>query len=222
MSKKNGPHVDRAVPTLRAPKRRDADKVAVTTSLSATMKASPGWVQAVSVQPALAELESHAHDIATSLATIKGLEEQLTLAKAAMLSQGRKWQSAYDHLLGTVEVFADGSVEVVKSFGLEVRATNAALGPLAAPAKLVLSTGKKSGEVKAQWSKTGHKGYVVQQATDPASPATFVAPHAWTKTKYTLGGLPSGTNVYFRVAAVDPTSASGISPWSEWASASAR
>jgi hypothetical protein len=222
MSKKNGPHVDRAVPTLRTPKRRNADKVAVTTSLSATMKASPGWVQAVSVQPALAELESHAHDIATSLATIQGLEQQLTLAKAAMLSQGRKWQTSYEHLLSTVEVYADGSVEVVKGFGLEVRSTSATLGPVAVPANLVLSTGKKTGEVKAQWSKTGHVGYVVQQATDPANPATFAAPHAWTKTKYTLGGLPSGAIVYFRVAAIDPSSSSGQSPWTAWTSGAAR
>jgi hypothetical protein len=222
MSKKNGPHVDRAVPTLGQPKRRFSEKVDVTHSLSATMKQSPSWVQAVSVQPALAELESNANDMAASLAAIKGFEEQLQLAKAALLSQGRKWQSSLTHLMSTVQVFADGSVEVVKGFGLEVRSHAVSLGPVAAPANLVVSTGKKAGNVQAQWSKTGNNGYVVQHATDPASPATFSAPQAWTKRKITLGGLPSGAIVYFRVAAIDPREASGQSPWAAWTSGAAR
>ena len=58
--------------------------------------------------------------------------------------------------------------------------------------------------------------------TDPANAATYSAIVPCTKTRYTLGGAPSGSIVHLRVAAVDATLPSGMGPWSAWASGTAR
>jgi hypothetical protein len=59
-------------------------------------------------------------------------------------------------------------------------------------------------------------GFVVQWATDANAPATFSMPVVSTKRKLTLSGLPHGASLSFRVAAIDPASATGQSPWSAW------
>src|ERR1700722_18495694 len=52
---------------------------------------------------------------------------------------------------------------------------------------------------------------------------TSSPPAACTRTKYTLGGLaPSGSSVFFRVAAIDPLAVTGQSPWSAWVAATVR
>jgi len=223
MSKKSkGPQADRAIPTIRAPKGRDADKVALTTSLSNSLKASPDWSQATDVQTAFASVDSNATKISAIKAQIALLKDQLDTQLTLLVGVRRDWATSLKHLLGTVEVYSKGSVDVVKGFGLEARSTKA-LGPLPAPTNLVVSTGKDAGTVKAKWDRgLALHGFVVQHATDPANAATFSAPQTWTKVKYTLGGLPSGSVVHFRVAAVDPSVSSGLGPYSAWAAGTAR
>ena len=223
MSKKKnqGPQTDHAVPTIRQPKERDADKVALTTQLHQSVTASPDWAQATAVQTALASLDGDAQKIAAILAQIDGLRGQLATALTQLVGVRRDWGTSLKHLLGTVQVYSKGSVDVVKGFGFEVRSASA-LGPLPTPTNLVLSKGKAIGAVTAKWDRgMGRHGFVVQHATDSANPATFSTPQAWTKTKLTIGGLPSGSTVSFRVAAIDPSSPSGSSPYTPWESAQA-
>jgi hypothetical protein len=56
----------------------------------------------------------------------------------------------------------------------------------------------------------------VQHATDAANPATYSPSLACTKSKFTLTGATSGSSVSFRVAAIDPSSATGQTAWSGW------
>jgi len=82
-----------------------------------------------------------------------------------------------------------------------------------------MSPARRLGEVTGGWTRgTATHGFVAQHATD----ATYSAIAPVTKTKYTLGGLPSGSVVYLRIAAIDPTAPSGIGPGSAWASGTAR
>jgi hypothetical protein len=65
-------------------------------------------------------------------------------------------------------------------------------------------------------------GFVVQLARDPASPATLSVPVPCTRSRFTFtGGTPSSI-VHLRVAAIDPTSPTGIGPWSDWIAATVR
>jgi hypothetical protein len=43
-----------------------------------------------------------------------------------------------------------------------------------------------------------------------------------TKIKFTLQGLQSSSIVHFRIAAIDPSAKTGVSPWSDWIAATAR
>jgi len=222
MSKNKGPQADHAVPRVRQPRRRDSEKVALTNSLKQSLQASPDWAQATAVQTAFGGLDQDAQKIAAITAQIEGLKGQLQTALTTLVGVRRDWATSLKLLLGTVEVFGKGSVDVVKGFGLEVRSAKA-LGPLSAPANLVLVRGKEAGTASAKWDRgDAHKGFVTQHATDPASPATFSTPKVWTKTKYTIDGLPSGSTVYFRVAAIDPSESSGQSPYTPWATGVAR
>jgi hypothetical protein len=80
-----------------------------------------------------------------------------------------------------------------------------------------VNPGKGSGEVVASWSRgDAIHGFVVQHASDATNVATYAQPIPWTKSRFTLGALATNAVVSFRVAAIDPTSATGISPWTAW------
>ena len=129
----------------------------------------------------------------------------------------RDWKASTQHVLSTVNVFSQGSVDAVKSFAMEVQSRNAAGAPQA-PVNLTVVRGAKPGEALARWKRVGKvsHGFVVQHATDIANPTTYSAYAPSTRMKYTLNGLPSGTTVYVRVAAIDPNE--GLGPWTQWAS----
>jgi hypothetical protein len=125
-------------------------------------------------------------------------------------------------LQSAIEVFAAGSVDVVKSFGFEVMGHTPAT-PQLAPTELTVNPGKAAGQLAVGWKKgEARHGFVVQHATDLANQASYSAMLPCTRTKTTLGGLPSGTVVQVRVAAVDPTTPTGMSPWSDWRSGTVR
>jgi len=83
--------------------------------------------------------------------------------------------------------------------------------------------GKAAGEVVLTWHRgNAAHGFLVQHATDVANPATYSLLMASTRAKYTLKGAQSSTIVHFRVAAIDPASATGASPWSDWVAGTVR
>ena len=125
-------------------------------------------------------------------------------------------------MLSTVTVFCGGSADLVTGFNLDV-VSHTRIGALAAPIDLAVNPGTVPGEVVAKWTKgLAIHGFVVQHATDPTNAATISAPTPRTKRRFTLGGLTSGANVSLRVAAIDPASSTGQSPWSAWVVGNAR
>jgi hypothetical protein len=125
-------------------------------------------------------------------------------------------------VISTVTVFCGGSADKVKGFNLDV-VTHARIGALAVPTDLTVNPGKVLGEVLAKWARGLAKhGFVAQHATDPSNAATISAPIAVTKTSFKLEGMPSGGNVSFRVAAIDPASPTGQTGWTTWIVGSAR
>jgi hypothetical protein len=65
-------------------------------------------------------------------------------------------------------------------------------------------------------------GFLVQYAVDVADPATYSATIPCSKTKFKIAGERSSTIVHFRVAAIDTTSPTGMSPWSDWVGCTVR
>ncbi len=211
------PHVDRARPVLNQPTRTDADKVAATHTSTASMQTSPHWAAAPDVQGAVTKWGQAADALSAKSDLAQKLRLQLATAMSDLrIARRRPGRRSAGHVLSTVNVFSQGSVvDTVKSFSLEVQ-NRTAPGAPQAPINLTVVRGAKPGEVVAQWKRIGSvsHGFVVQHATDMANPTTYSAYAPSTKMRCTLDGLPSGSNVYVRVAAIDPTE--GLGPWSPW------
>jgi hypothetical protein len=128
----------------------------------------------------------------------------------------RDWLASRKQVVSTVTVFAAGSTDTIKGFNLDV-IQHGRLGPLAAPTDLSVNPGAELGEIVATWDKgIAVHGFVVQHATDPNNAATLSPSIPSTKPKLVVRGLPSNAAVSFRVAAIDPASPTGQSPWSVW------
>jgi len=187
------------------------------------MKASPDWAAApIPVQMAMVGWNSAADEIEANAKILAQLKDQFATAEAKQRSLRRKWSDATRLILGAVAVWCDGSVDIVHGLGLEVL-TRQGPGPLAPPFPLSTESGAQPGEATVKWTRGASRhGFLVQHATDVANPATFSVPVACTKSRFTLVGAPSSSVVHLRVAAIDPSSATGQSGWSDWIAATAR
>jgi len=222
MSKSKKPPVDRAVATIRKPKGTDAQKVTVTQATIQGMQASPSWASATDLQAAVKPWGAAATALGANTTAIANLRKQLAQAEATQLTLRRDWQLNMSHVLSVATLFCAGSADTMKSLGLDV-VLHGRIGALGTPADLAVKPGRVSGEVAASWTRgNAIHGFLVQHATDPATPATVSLPQACTKATFKLDGMPSGANVSFRVAAIDPSSSTGQSPWSAWVAGSAK
>jgi hypothetical protein len=214
--------IDRAMATMREQTVTDAQKTAVTRTLSGAMAQSPHWGAASRVQAAVAGWVRMVDELEANAQVIAGLLAQIEAAEAVQETLRRDWAATKRELLCTVTVFCSGSADVVRSFNLDV-VTYRKRVLLDAPEGLVVDPGKRLGEVKASWQRgLARNGFFVQHATDPNDPTTISPPVPWTKISFKLGGLEPGAHVSFRVAAVDPKSPTGTSPWSAWVIGNAR
>ncbi len=222
MSKANKPPVDRAVATIEKSMKTDTLKVSVTASISQAMAQSPDWAAATDVQTAVKAWSADAVAIGANATVIANLRAQLAVAEAKQEGLRRDWGSSKMQVMSTVTVFCGGSAEKVAGFNLEV-VSHARVGALGAPVDLTVNPGTVPGAVVSKWLKgLASHGFLVQHATDPTNAATFSAPTASTKTRFTLAGLTSGANVSMRVAAINPSSSTGQGPWSAWVTGNAR
>lgn len=215
--------VDRAEPTIKKATTTDAQKVDVAHSTTASMAKSPLWASSPDVQAAASNWNHAADDIAGNGKVIADLRNQLKAAEAKQQGLRRNYRATKRQVLSSVSVACAGSADAVKGFSLDVITRGTAV-LLAAPEGITTSPGEAVGEATARWSRGLARGsFLVQHATNPADPATVSGSIACTKSKYTLASAgPSGSSVYFRIAAVDPLSTTGQSPWSAWVAATVR
>ena len=215
--------VNKATPVIKKAKGTDLAKASVTTSLVVSMKASPSWANApTAVQLAATGWTEAADALASNATLISQLKDQLATAEAKQRSLRVKWGEATRQVLGTIAVWCDGSPDMVHGLGFDVFARSG-LGPLTPPTALTTNPGPNPGEATVKWARgVAHHGFLVQHATDVANAATFSVAVPCTKSKYTLEGVQPSSVVHFRVAAIDPSSKTGQTAWSDWIAATAR
>ena len=223
MSNGKTAHPPRVRPSIGKPTSTDAQIVGTTQSSTAAMKASPDWSNAPNVQTAVTAWNGAANDVATNAATIAQLKDQLRAAVAKQHTLRQAWSVATKQVLTSVDTFCANSLVKIQGFGL-VGVTHALQPLLDAPTGLATSPGTMPGEARLTWPKgLATHGFVVQHATDMGNPATYSPSIPCSKTKFTLTSAgPSGSSVYFRLAAIDPHAASGQSPWSAWIAGTVR
>jgi len=138
------------------------------------------------------------------------------LAKSATSTQDAK-SAALDLLLSQeanyVENTSGGDQAKIESAGFSVKAPPTPIGPLTAPAALVVSPSQSAGTANLKWKGVrGSNSYTIQRATDPNVDASWIQADVATKSKATVNTMTSGTKYWFRVAAVG---AAGLGPWSD-------
>jgi len=214
--------VDTATPTLRKPKRTDGERIALARSTTAAMQASALWATAPALQQAAKLWGTVTDSIESNVTVIAGHRTALAAAEAAQRGLRRNWNDATRQVIAAAAIVCGGSADQVHALGFDVL-THAALGLLGAPVGLVTSLGTATGEAVFRWSRgDALHGFLVQHASDVTNPATVSAAVASTRSKFTLTGAPTGSVVHFRVAAIDPASPTGQTPWSDWIAGTVR
>jgi len=219
-SKKAGP--TRARPSLRISNRSDAAKIAATRSTTTAMQGSSLWAGSPNLQAANTAWNKAANALETNAKSIADTRAKLAVLEDAQLGLRLDWDVANQHMTSVAEVTAAGAPDQVNALGYDV-VKHVAGGALAAPEGLSTALGTAAGQAKLAWHRgAARHGFVVVHATDVANQATYSVQIPCTKSKFTLSGAPSLSVVHFRVAAIDPTSQTGISPWSDWVAGTVR
>jgi hypothetical protein len=215
-NKSKKPPVDRATATTHLPLRTDADKVTLTRQLAQAMPASPDWTTSPALQALVKAWSADADAIEAQAKKAGDLRTQLRAVVAQQYANRRDWQVTKAQVMSTATGVCGGSADRLKALSLDV-IEHARVGALAAPAGLAVNPGKLSGDITAAWTKGIAKhGFLAQHASNPADATTYSSSIACTRAKLTLHGMPSGSSISFRVAAIDPASPTGQSPWSAW------
>jgi hypothetical protein len=214
--------VDKAVATIRSSTKTDTLKMSVTETLAQAMAKSPDWTAATGVQTAVQAWSSCASSLDGNAQTIRGLRAQLAAAEVKQHGLRRDWSAARKQVITSVTVYCGGSADKVSGFGLDLL-KKGRIGILPIPTDLTVNPGAMPGEVVCEWAKgVAIHGFVVQHAADPNNAATVSPSIPSTRPRWVLDGLPSGASVSVRVAAIDPASPTGQSPWTTWVLGNAR
>jgi hypothetical protein len=186
------------------------------------MQSSPDWSASPALQSVVKTWSAAATSIDTQVKMAAGLRAQLKNAMATLASLRCDWQVAKEQVTSTATSVCAGSPDRVKALNLDV-VVYARIGALGAPVGLAAVPGTGSGQVALAWTKgNAIHGWLAQYATDPTNASTVSAAIPSTKRTLTLSGLPHGVTLSFRIAAIDPASPSGLSPWSAWVPATVR
>lgn len=119
-------------------------------------------------------------------------------------------------LESAIEIFSDGSKDVVNSFKVTVQQKQE---PPEAVTPQNFRAMKPTTHDRAgcRWDPTpGAHGYILQHATNPNDPATFSPEISLSQSKYWLLGLTPGTTVHFRALACDASLPNGRTAYTDW------
>jgi hypothetical protein len=216
--------VDRAVATLSKPTTTDAEKVSVTATAVTGIQNSPHYGAAPQELPAaVTNWAKIGQSLGTNGKTCTDLRAQLKVAESTQRKLRVQWSGYKKQVLSTITVFCDGDIAMMQSFAVDVlhHGTPGASLP-DAPSNIVTFLGKLLGEAGCEWDRGNERHWVVQWATDAANAATYSPKIPWSKRKYVLGGQPSGSHVYFRVAVQSSRAPEGHGAWSAWIAATVR
>jgi hypothetical protein len=214
--------VDRAKPVIRKPKTSDGEKITVTRSMTTAMKGSSLWASSPNLQASVGAWNKAADAVEANAKLIADARSNLAALEATQRVARHAWVVTTRQVTADADTASQGSADMVHSLGFDV-VIHVPAGTLEAPTGLVTLPGTALGEAVIAWQRgKARHGFIVQRAADVANPASYVAPVPCTKTKCAIAGLAPAAVVHFRVAAIDPTSDTGASPWSEWVACTVR
>ena len=216
MTTKTKAKADTALPSIGATLRTDGARVSATRTSTTAMEGSSLWSGSPQLQTVTTGWGKAADALEANGKVVTDLRKKLSTAVADQHGLRRDWKAATQQVLATAASVCQGSVDQIRALGYEVR-SHAPIGALPAPTGLVVTPGKGLGEAVFSWTRgSARHGFIVQHATDVANAATISGNLPSTRSKFTLKGAQPSSTVHFRVAAVDPSSDTGVGPWSDW------
>jgi hypothetical protein len=187
------------------------DKVALARTVIDKMTDNPDFP---TPDPTLIKLGADAdtaEEAATAAAVARSASQQATselYAAEAVLDQTITGTGAY------VQKASAGVPAKILGSGLKVRNERTSITSMPAVENLSVTGGDHDGEIDGQFDPVkGARSYEIQSCNDPMTSAGWLLRTAETQSKFTIGGLTSGTRVWFRVRALGPRKIKG--PWSD-------
>ena len=117
-----------------------------------------------------------------------------------------------------VDLDASGDPTIIRSSGFSVAGTPAPAGPLPQVGNLGATAGDATGQADLNWEPVeNNHGYIIQMTTTPTNAASWQQVANSSASKVTVTGLTTGTQYWFRVAALGVGGQPG--PFSDAASA---
>jgi hypothetical protein len=214
----SGKPIDHAHATIRITSASDAGKITASRTVVQGVLGSVNIGTAPDVEAAANKWSANTDALEANAKANAKLRSLLKAGEATQRTLRRAWAVGKKQLTSSVDAFSEGSADLVHSFTLEVIMQGGAAGNEPWPSDLVVAPGDAEREVAASWSRPLIKGrhFVVQWATDPASPATVSPNIAYTKIRFVLPDQTSGAMIHFRVAYQDSSLLEGHGPWSAW------
>jgi hypothetical protein len=206
---------DRARPVL-PPGTTAPDKVKEGRDTLAKVKASANYAQAPEVQTAATSFENALNVLDGNNGDKQKAKDALQKADTNEPVYVRRVDTQRRALGSAIEIFADGSKDIVSSFGAAV-AENHTSPEAITPENLHAMKSRTHDRAGVRWTPVpGAHGYILQHATNPNDPTTFSAEMPVSGAKLWLTGQTRGTTVYFRVLACDDRLPGGRTAYTAW------
>lgn len=154
--------------------------------------------------PSLAAITSGMDDIEAAIAAVASARTAALLATQVLRDKLRAGRALLAQESAYVQTASNGDAAKIESSGFDVKSAGGRVGPLAAPAGLVLDTNLNPGSMGLRWPPVrGAVSYVVERAEDGPAPRQFVGVATTTVSKANVNSMTSGARYWFRVAAVN-------------------
>jgi hypothetical protein len=218
MTTKASSATDHAVAHIAEPMVTPEQMVTVGSKYTAGIAKSPNLASAPDVKTANDAWTTENGNLTTANQTVAQCEAALATARSNQAAVVRRWQARCRGCLNAINVYADGSKDLVASFSVGVAERTAS--PLeTVPTGLEGVRSKTAGTASWKWkTHKGNHGYMVQHCTNPSDPTTFSVPVYASAGKLSLSGLTPGATVYLRVAACDPRLPARQTDYTVWIS----
>jgi hypothetical protein len=179
-------------------------------SIVTKMTANPHFT---TPNPALSALQDAGDNLEQAEREAKDTRQE---AKAKTTIRNNKmddFDRLMNRMVGYVTAVSGGDEEIIQSAGMDLRATPGTSIAPAQPAALSATAGDYDGTIDLSWDPVVEAAsYVIEMSADPPTATSWGHHGVSTKSTFNVPGLTSGTRLWFRVAAVNP---SGQSPWSD-------
>lgn len=151
----------------------------------------------------------------TAMREVTAAQEVLANKVIVQNNASAAWDQAAETLFLGIELKTGGDAAKITTCGVSAYdpGKGVPVGLPAKPVNLAASAGDLPGSVDLQWDVVrGVRVYAVQRTTTPTEEASWQAAGTATKSSYTVLGLATGTQYFFRVAAIG---AAGQGPFSD-------